>query len=137
MSSRPFGGGIGSMGFWGKRFSPETFLANTPPDSWYVWIWGETGIVGVSLYILLLLILLTWAMFTILKIRDPLLRNKMLGLFCGTCGIVVASYGNPLLGQIPCNFYIYICCCFFFLSEKWDKEKSLPLTLEKSNISAQ
>ncbi|MEX0359869.1 MAG: hypothetical protein AB3N10_02670, partial [Allomuricauda sp.] len=32
LATRPLGGGIGSTGNWGKRFSPNTFLANTATD---------------------------------------------------------------------------------------------------------
>ncbi len=34
--SHPFGGGLGATGTWGQRFSPQSYLANFPPDSGYV-----------------------------------------------------------------------------------------------------
>ena len=47
----PFGAGIGSSSGAGQRFSPNHFASQTPTDSWYVQIWIETGIVGLSLYL--------------------------------------------------------------------------------------
>ncbi|MEM9868314.1 MAG: O-antigen ligase domain-containing protein, partial [Bacteroidota bacterium] len=41
LATRPLGGGIGSTGNWGKRFSPNTFLANTATDSWFVAVWAD------------------------------------------------------------------------------------------------
>jgi hypothetical protein len=46
LQTRPFGGGVGSAGYWGQRFSPGTFLADLPLDSWYVRIAAEQGPVG-------------------------------------------------------------------------------------------
>ncbi|MBK6642897.1 MAG: hypothetical protein IPG39_17560 [Bacteroidetes bacterium] len=40
------GGGVGSGGYWGQRFSPNSFLANLALDSWYVRIAAEYGYIG-------------------------------------------------------------------------------------------
>ena len=39
----PIGGGLGSTGVWGQRFSPGTFLANFPPDSGIIRVAVELG----------------------------------------------------------------------------------------------
>jgi len=54
LKTRPFGGGIGSSGNWGLRFTPNTFLAQTATDGWYIQLWAEQGIVGLSFYLFLL-----------------------------------------------------------------------------------
>ena len=46
IQSHPLGGGLGATGMWGKRFAPNSFLANFPPDSGYVRVAVETGWVG-------------------------------------------------------------------------------------------
>lgn len=51
--AHPMGGGLGSTGVWGQRFSPGTFLANFPPDSGYVRVSVEMGWIGFLLYIFL------------------------------------------------------------------------------------
>ena len=53
LKDKPIGGGIGSAGNWGQRFSPQGFLAQVATDSWYVQIWAETGIVGLFLHLCL------------------------------------------------------------------------------------
>jgi O-antigen ligase len=105
---RPFGGGIGSAGYWGIRFSPDTFLAKTPMDSWYVKIWAETGIVGIILYLLITVFILGYLAVRLWRYTDPLHRQPLLALFAGLAGIFVANYGNQLLGQMPTNILFYL-----------------------------
>jgi O-antigen ligase len=123
LATRPIGGGLGSAGNWGKRFSPNTFLANTATDSWYVAIWAEMGIVGLILHLsILLYILLKSSYYVFAKIKNELLRAKMNALVSGYFGIMVASYGNGILGQMPTGIIIYMSMAFLFMSLKYDKQ---------------
>jgi O-antigen ligase len=107
-TARPFGGGIGSAGYWGMRFSPDTFLAKTPVDSWYVKIWVETGIVGIVLYLAITVFILVYLAIRLWKLTDHGRRQPLVALFAGMAGIFVANYGNQLLGQMPTNILFYI-----------------------------
>ena len=123
LASRPFGGGLGSSGNWGKRFSPNTFLANTATDSWYVAIWAEQGIVGLLLHLFILFYVLIKSAFVLMfKIRNDWLRFRMIALICGFFGIMVASYGNGVLGQMPTGIIIYMSMAFLFMAKKFDEE---------------
>ena len=122
LSSRPFGGGIGSSGNWGLRFSPNTFLAQTPTDSWYVKIWAEQGIIGLFLHIFILLyIIIKSGYYIMFKVKDPELNAKMIALNAGIWGIMLASYGNAVLGQLPTGILIYFSMAFLFMSPKLDE----------------
>jgi cell division protein FtsW (lipid II flippase) len=121
LKTRPFGGGIGTSGFWGQRFSPGTFLAETPNDSWFVKIWAEMGIVGLYLHIFILGFIALSGLLKIWKVKDPRLRQKLLALFGGYVGIAAASYGNPLLGQMPTGIILYMSWAYFYLAEDMDK----------------
>ena len=126
LATRPFGGGLGSAGNWGKRFSPSTFLANTATDSWYVAIWAEQGIVGLILHLFILFYVLIKSAFVLMfKIRNDWLKFRMIALICGFFGIMVASYGNGVLGQMPTGIIIYMSMAFLFMAEKFDKELEL------------
>ncbi len=123
LASRPFGGGIGSAGNWGQRFSSETFLANTPTDSWYVSIWAEQGIVGLILHLFILFYILFKSSYIVMfKIRDDWLKAQMSALASGLFGIMAASYGNGVLGQIPTGLLIYSSMAYLFLSRKLDND---------------
>lgn len=123
LSSRPFGGGVGSTGNWGQRFSPNTFLANTATDSWFVSIWADTGIVGLYLHLFILFfVLITGAYNVMFRIRDDLLKGQITALVCGMAGIMLASYGNGVFGQFPTCVLMYTGMVFMFIAPKMDKE---------------
>jgi hypothetical protein len=128
MASRPFGGGIGSAGNWGMRFSPNTFLAQTPTDSWYVMIWAEQGIVGLILHLFILFYIVIKSSYIIMfKIRDDDINAKMSALVAGLFGVMVASYANGVLGQMPTGIIIYMSMAFLFLSKEMDNQSSYNL----------
>jgi hypothetical protein len=122
LDSRPFGGGIGTIGFWGQRFSPGTYLAEMPPDSYYVRIWAETGVVGLILHILVLVYIMVISFMKVFNLRDPILKQKMMALYAGAAGLLIASYGNQIISQVPSMVFISISFAFFFHSPEWDKE---------------
>lgn len=125
MASRPFGGGIGAAGNWGMRFTPNTFLAQTPTDSWYVMIWAEQGIVGLLLHLFILFyVVIKGSYYIMFKVRDPVLRAQLSALVSGMFGIMVASYGNGVLGQMPTGIIMYSSMAFLFLAKDLDEEVS-------------
>ena len=115
LASRPFGGGIGSAGNWGLRFSPNSFLAQTPTDSWFVKIWAETGMVGLTLHLLILSYIAIKAGIMLWKMPDGTLRQQLLAIFSGMIGIYAASYGNGILGQMPTGILMYMGWAFLFM----------------------
>ena len=122
LASRPFGGGVGATGNWGKRFTPHTFLANTPTDSWYVMIWSDTGIVGLVYYLFMLFFILSQGFYNVMfRIRDKLLKTQIMALTCGMAGIMMASYGNGVFGQMPTGVLMYCTMVFIFLAPQLDK----------------
>lgn len=122
LTTRPFGGGIGSAGNWGLRFSPGTFLAETPTDSWYVQIWAEQGIIGLTLHLLILIYVLLKCSFIIMfRIKDSELKGKAMALCGGMFGIMVASYGSGALGQVPNGLIVYMSMAFIFMMPNWGK----------------
>ena len=112
------GGGIGSVGSWGRRFSPGTWLARFPPDSWYVRLWAETGTVGLGLYLSLWILLMAHGAVLLWRIEDPHLRQALTGLHAGIVGILVASYGNQVLGQLPTGILVYASLAYLSMAPR-------------------
>jgi hypothetical protein len=109
MASRPFGGGIGHGGVKAQRFLPNAFLSQVATDSWYVLVWVEQGIVGLLLHLFILFYTVGKASYKVMfKIRDPLLKLKIMALISGMFGVMVASYGNAVLGGMPTGILIYV-----------------------------
>lgn len=108
LASRPFGGGIGHAGDKAQRFLPNAFLSHVATDSWYVLIWAELGIVGLLFHLFVLFYVIGKASYKVMfTIRDPITKLKMSALISGMAGVMAASYGNAVLGQMPTALLIY------------------------------
>ncbi len=126
LATRPFGGGIGHAGVKAKAFTPDTFLANTPTDSWFVLIWAEQGIVGLVLHLFILgYILVKGSWLIMYKIRNPVLKIKMAALASGMFGVMVASYGNAVLGTMPTSILLYISMALIINSRHFDNQSPM------------
>lgn len=122
LSDKPLGGGVGSAGFWGQRFTPGTFLAEIGTDGHYTRVWMETGIIGLYLYLGIFL-WIGYRMFTIAyRIENTELRLKIGGLSAVFFGLAVASYTNGLIVQIPTGPIVYLSFVFVYSSPRWDRE---------------
>lgn len=135
MATRPFGGGLGHGGVKAQKFVPNAFLANIPTDSWYVLIWVETGIVGLFLHLFIQLYTLGKASYLLMfRLRDPKLIAMMSALSSGMLGVMLASYGNAVIGQLPTSLLIYSSMAIMLNSTTIDKY--IRVNLRKQNLSS-
>lgn len=125
LASRPLGGGVGSIGMWGITYNPGNFLSTIAPDSYYVKVWAEYGIIGFLIWLGISLYILGKCCGIVWNIRDPGLRQQLLALTAGYGGILVCSYGNEIMNQMPSAMIIYISWVFVFLGPKLDQPKPL------------
>lgn len=125
MVDKKFGIGIGLGGGKAEKYNPNGDLSQLPTDTWLVMIWVETGIVGLSIYILTLLFIMSYGGYIIFfKLKNKELRHYIIGLYGGIAGMIVASYGNEIFGQFPNGFIIYTGLAFIFISPHFEKELS-------------
>ncbi len=128
LADKPFGGGIGAAGNWGKRFSPQGFLANVATDSWYVQIWAEQGRVGLILHLFILMYIVFKSFFLIMaRVKIKELSNILGALLGGYVGIIGAAYGNGVLGQMPTGILLYISWVFLFSAQQLEREYNVRL----------
>jgi len=123
MQDKPFGGGIGSAGVWGQRFSPDSFLAHFETDGHYVRIYAETGKIGLTVYILLfvgLLIKMAWITW---NLKDPKLKNICAAFTGGYAAIMAANYSAAVIIGLPTAAVICFNVAYVMMAKKWDKEK--------------
>ncbi|HKK62209.1 MAG TPA: O-antigen ligase family protein, partial [Bacteroidales bacterium] len=122
LADRPFGGGIGSAGNWGLRFTPGTFLAETPPDGWYVQIWAEQGIVGLILHLSILGYVLLKSIYIIMfQLKNPENVARAMAFSAGMFGVMAASYTSGALGQMPNGIIIYSGMAYIFIIKDWEQ----------------
>jgi len=123
LASRPFGGGIGHAGVKAQKYLPNAFLSNVATDSWYVLIWAEQGIVGLLLHLFILFYVVIKTTFLVwFHLRDPVLKIKIAALTAGMFGVMVASYGNAVLGTMPTAMLIYTSMALMLSSKSLDTE---------------
>jgi hypothetical protein len=121
LQSRPIGGGIGTAGFWGNRFSPNSLLAQTPTDSYYVKVWAETGIIGLTLHLMMLAYFIGKAGFIVWHLKDINLRYQMMAIYAGFVGVLFCSYGNQVFSQMPTGMIMNMCIPLLFLAPYYDQ----------------
>ena len=77
-------------------------LATIPPDSEYVFIWLRTGPIGITIFIITMLIMLGGACWTVMfKLKNKTLIGIGGGFCCAFVAIQLGGYGNQVLMQIP------------------------------------
>lgn len=140
MADKPFGGGLGHGGGKAKAFAPDAPLSNVATDSWFVMIWVETGVVGILLHVGVLLYILGWGAYQVFfRLRNIQVRGLTAALIAGISGIVVMSYANEVLGQIPTGLIIYMSAAFIFMAPRFDQEMTAsetPKTTETTKPAA-
>jgi len=77
-------------------------LSETPPDSEYVYIWMQTGIIGISVFVLCIIMMFIGACYVVMfKLNSP----SLVGIGGGLCSAFIAmqlgGYGNQVLFQYP------------------------------------
>jgi hypothetical protein len=123
LATRPFGGGIGHAGVKAQRFLPNAFLSNVATDSWYVLIWAEMGIIGLYLHLFILFYIVGKSGYMIMFVlKDPETKIVFSALTCGMMGIMVASYGNAVLGTMPTSILIYMTMALLLNVKQFDQE---------------
>ena len=135
LATRPLGGGIGHAGVKAQKYLPNAFLSNVATDSWYVLIWAEQGIIGLSLHLFILFYVLIKSSYLVMfRIRDPIVKMKMAALTSGMAGIMVASYGNAVLGTMPTGMLIYVSMALMLNAEVLDAEAIANQKQEPNSI---
>ena len=120
LSSKPIGAGVGASGQWGVQYNQDKFIAQVPPDSLYVKIWVMYGIIGLIIWMGIMFYITGKCCGIIWNTRDPILKNQLSALCGGATGILLCSYGNEVLNQMPSSAIVYISWVLIWLSPRWD-----------------
>ncbi len=128
LGDHPFGGGLGTIGAFGHQFNEHMFLASIEPDSYWVKVWAETGIVGFTLWFCMILYLLGKGCGITWGIRDPELRVKLIALNAAIAGVFACSYGNEVINNMPSNIFVNLSFAIIFNAvaiEKAERKKQV------------
>ncbi|UOQ77194.1 hypothetical protein MUN84_00140 [Hymenobacter sp. 5516J-16] len=116
---------MGTIGAWGIKYNPGSYLATIPPDSYWVKVWVMYGIVGFIIWFGIMLYIVGKGCGIVWNIRDPKLRVKLNALTAGAAGILFCSYGNEVINFMPSAIIVYISWAFIFLGPRLDSDPEL------------
>lgn len=109
IQTHPMGGGLGSVGVWGEKFSPESPLSKFPPDSGFVRIAVELGWVGLALYCTLLFVVFIVGVTNHFQLKSHTLRTYSVALHTVLYMLVIANFPQEAIGQIPTSLIFFAC----------------------------
>ena len=141
MKDAPWGIGIGMFGTNVPANNKYNLMSTIPADSEYVFIWLRTGIIGITLFIITMLMMLGAACYIVLfRLKSP----SLIGIGGGLCSAFVAiqlgGYANMVLMQFPncLTFYggLTIVYLLPYLEPEWIEyeQKRLKLQEEKKRL---
>lgn len=120
MGEYPIGLGLGSA----KNAGEGDLLHGLPTDTSFVFIWVESGVIGLVLYIFIwICCLVSCFYFVWFKLKDPMIRGICSACGAGIAGMMLAGYGNEVLHQFPTGETIYILMAIAMLCPYLDKNK--------------
>ena len=141
MKDAPWGIGIGMFGANVPANNKYNLMSTIPADSEYVFIWLRTGIIGITLFIITMLMMLGAACYIVLfRLKSP----SLIGIGGGLCSAFVAiqlgGYANMVLMQFPncLTFYggLTIVYLLPYLEPEWIEyeQKRLRIQEEKKRL---
>lgn len=108
MKDAPWGIGIGMMSNNVPANNKYKLMASIPTDSEYVFIWLRTGKVGITVFIITMLMMLGGACYIVMfKLKSPSLIGIGGGLCCAFVSIQLGGYANQVLMQFPNGLTFY------------------------------
>ena len=106
--SHPVGAGLGSTGYWGKRFTPDSWLASFAHDSLYVRLAVETGWIGLLIYLGLLFTALRTSIYYFFRVKDPTIKLLYLCFTMTVFLLAIASYPQEAITLLPTSIIFYV-----------------------------
>ena len=106
--THPVGAGLGTSGERGKKYAPDTMLANFPTDGGYLMVAVEMGWVGLLLYCVLLFIALRTGVTGYFWVQSQALKNVYAAYSVLLLGLIVANFTQLTLTQRPATEVFFI-----------------------------
>ena len=126
--SHPIGGGLGSVGVWGQRFSPNSPLSQFPPDSGFVRVAVEQGWIGLIIYMALLFVLFRYGVRQYLLCEHPKIKLFYVAVLTVLFSLTVANYPQQSFAIFPTIIIFYICMGIVVRLKDFDNEEMRKLT---------
>ena len=104
----PWGIGLGMFGQQVPANNKYNLIATIPADSEYVFIWLRTGRIGITVFIITMLLMLGGACYVVMfRLKNPSLIGIGGGLCSAFVSIQLGGYANQVLFQFPNGLTFY------------------------------
>ena len=96
-----------------------------PPDSYFVDIWIQYGIIGLIIHIIMYSGILLWGSYLVLFRLNNFYLRQILAIFLGAVlGFLINGYAGQCIEQPPTNIFIYSLLAFVMNGPYIDKQLS-------------
>ena len=112
------GGGLMTSGAMGDTYNPKHELAGFPPDSAYLRLAIESGIIGLLFICLFYFTILRVAIVKFYRTKDERIKYYYLGFAALFYAMTIAEYAQEVAGQMPTSLLFY---AFLGIMVKLDK----------------
>jgi cell division protein FtsW (lipid II flippase) len=129
----PFGAGLGMSGMNGETYNKDKYIAQVPPDSYWVKVWVMYGVVGLLIWFCINCYIIGKCSGIVWNLQNPQLRFKMIALTSGTVGAFICSYGNEVMNGVPSAAILFMSWSFILYSPKLDSIPTLKTPEEYGN----
>ena len=132
----PWGIGLGMSGDNVPANNKYNKLASVPPDSEYVFIWLRTGPIGITIFIITMLMMFVGACWIVMfKLKSKSLIGIGGAFCCSFVAIQLGGYGNQVLMQFPNCLLFYgglsIVYILPYLEPSWIESENKQLAEQK------
>jgi cell division protein FtsW (lipid II flippase) len=112
--AHPIGGGLGSTGVWGQRFTPGTFLALFAPDSGLIRVAVELGWIGLFFFLWLYFKIIKEGVVASTRMEDKTLQAIAYGLLAAITPLLLVEWGQEVIGVFPMSvlFWMFVAILF-------------------------
>ena len=137
LQDAPWGLGIGSTQANIPANNKYRKLSDIPPDSEYVYIWVHTGVIGITVFLVCMLIMWLGACWIVMfKLKSPSLIGIGGGLCSAFIAIQLGAYANQILFQYPNGLTFFgglaIVYILPYLESDWIKYEEQRLTKQEA-----
>ena len=136
MKEAPWGIGLGMNYDNVPSNNKYARMSTIAPDSEYVFIWLRTGQIGITIFIITMLLMLGGACWTTMfKIKSPSLRGIGAGFCCAFISQQLGGYGNQVLMQFPNCLLFYggltIVYILPFIEKEWVEYEAKEIAIQE------
>ena len=136
MKEAPWGIGLGMAYDNVPANNKYRLISTIPPDSEYVFIWLRTGIIGITIFLILTAIMIGGACWIVFyKLKSPSLRGIGAGFCCAMISQQLGGYGNQVLMQFPNCLIFYggltIVYILPYIENEWIEYENEQLAIQE------